>query len=569
MGRLKAGSAARKIVIVGGVAAGMSAAARARRLSEESEIVIFERSGYVSFANCGLPYYLGKEIPAQDNLILQTPESLKQRFNLDVRTHHEVTEINTQEKFVSVRKTDTGEEHREPYDELVLAVGAAPVKPPVPGIDLPGMFSLRTVEDVEAIESWIVEKNPEHVVIAGGGFIGLETAEQLARRGLKIMLVDAQDQVLRPLDREIADLVHQELRENGIELKLSSPIKSFLHPRDHQGVSKSPHACWVVAGEHDPVPADLVILGLGVKPEITLARQAGLEIGELGGIRVNANLQTSAESVWAVGDAVEVVQPVSKQWTRIALGGPANRQGRIVADNLFGGTSTYDGTFGTFILRVFELAVASTGLNEEQLRRAGIPFETIHVHPSQHASYFPGAERLTIKILFRRKTGRLLGAQIVGKDGVDKRIDVLATALKAQMTIDDLADLELAYAPPFGSAKDAINLAGMVGENIVSGLLDQVQWHELGQLKTEKTCILDVRSPSERAKGHIPDSLHIPLPELRKRLSEIPAGKTIVVSCQSGQRSYYASRLLVQKGFTVKNLAGGYLTWKTGMGRSV
>jgi NADPH-dependent 2,4-dienoyl-CoA reductase/sulfur reductase-like enzyme/rhodanese-related sulfurtransferase len=554
--------AKKKIVIVGGVAGGMSAAARARRLSEDSEIIIFERSGYVSFANCGLPYYLGREIASHDDLILQTPQSLKQRFNLDVRVHHEVIDIDPSAKCVTV-KTSTGVTFKESYDELILAVGAAPVRPAVQGANLPGVFTMRTVEDIDAIESWIQEKNPIHAVIAGGGFIGLETAEQLACRGLRVTLL-AMEQVLRPLDPEMVAPIHKELLRNNVQLVLK-PVKDFHPPAEHKQDGSEPKSCWVIAENSEPIPADLVILGLGVRPDIKLARKAGLEIGELGGIRVDGFMRTSAPSVWAVGDAIEVRQPVSDKWARIALGGPANRQGRLAADNIFGAGATYGGTLGTFILRVFELTVAATGLNEEQARSAGIPYETIHVHPSQHAGYFPGAEKLTIKIIFARETGKLLGAQIIGKDGVDKRIDVLATALKAGMTVEDLSELELAYAPPFGSAKDAVNLAGMVGKNVRTGLIEQIQWNELSELAADKFCLLDVRSKGERAKGFIPGSIHIPLPDLRQRLSEIPANKTVIVSCQSGQRSYYGARLLAQKGLRVRNLSGGYLTWRTAM----
>lgn len=550
---------AKKLVIVGGVAGGMSAAARARRLSEESEIIVLERSGHVSYANCGLPYYLGREIENEESLLLQTPASLKDRFNLDVRVHSEVIDVDPAAKTVTIRNRKTEQTYTETYDDLILAVGAAPIRPNVPGINLPGLFTLRSVEDVQAIERWIRQTKPRNAVVAGGGFIGLETAEQLKRRGLEVLIIDGGDQVLAPLDPEMAAIVHQELRKNGVKLVLSNSIKEFRPPGKNNPAE--PKSCWTVAGEHEPIPSDLVILGLGIRPEVTLARKANLTVGERGGIRVNQQLQTSAANVWAVGDAIEVVHPIDNQFTRIALGGPANRQGRIAADNIFGRHEVYDGTLGTAILRVFDLTVAMVGLNESQLKKEQIAFEKVYLHPSHHAGYFPGAERLEMKVLFRQETGELLGAQIIGKEGVDKRIDVLATALKARMTVRDLADLELAYAPPFGSAKDPINLLGMLGQNVLEGFVEQIQWDELPGLPSEEYCLLDVRSERERQAGFIPGSSHIPLPQLRKSADQIPSGKTIVVYCQSGQRSYFATRFLRQLGFTVKNLSGGYLTW--------
>ncbi|CAN5637060.1 FAD-dependent oxidoreductase [soil metagenome] len=551
----------KKLVIVGGVAGGMSAAARARRLSEDSEIIVLERNGYVSFANCGLPYFLGKEIENHDDLIVMTPDALKQRFNLDIRIHNEVVDIDPQAKLVTVKNRITLEIYNESYDDLILAVGAAPIRPTIPGIDLPGLFALWSIEELDAIESWLEEVKPATVVVAGGGFVGLETAEQLARRGLKVTIIDGQNQVLKTLDPEMAQLIHQELDQHGVALVLESPIKEFCAPAKQKGVEPEPKSCWVVAGDHEPIAADLVVLGLGIRPEVGLARNAGLTIGELGGIRVDEFLQTSAKNVWALGDVIEVLHPVSKQWARIALAGPANRQGRIVADNIFAAKESYGGTLGTAILRVFDLAVASTGLNEEQLKLAGVPYEAVHLHPTNHASYYPGAEKLTMKVIFHCESGLLLGAQVIGKEGVDKRIDVISTAIKAGLTIRDLAELELAYAPPFGSAKDPINLAGMVGTNVFEGLIEQIQWQEVSTLTLENFCLLDVRSLKERENGYVPNSMHIPLPELRERLTEIPVQKTIVVYCQSGQRSYNATRLLTQNGFTVKNLSGGYLTW--------
>jgi NADPH-dependent 2,4-dienoyl-CoA reductase/sulfur reductase-like enzyme/rhodanese-related sulfurtransferase len=553
----------RKIVIIGGVAGGMSAAARARRISEDSQIIVLERSGYVSYANCGLPYFLGGEIQSQDKLIVVTAEALKNKLNLDIRINSEVVNIDPQSKVISIKEVKTEKIYKETYDDLILSVGAAAIRPKVPGIDLPGLFSLRSIEDVEAMQSWFESQHPHTVVIAGGGFIGLEMAEQLVRRGLDVTLIDGKDQVLAPIDPEMAQLVHNELRQHGVKIVLGKSIKGFNPPADAKTTTPAPKSCWVQAGDDQPIPADLVILGLGVRPEVTLAREAGLTIGERGGIRVNEHLETSSPNIWALGDAIEVRNPISDTWTLIALGGPANRQGRIVADNIFGAKRTYGGTLGTAILRVFDLTVACVGLNELQLQSGKIPYEAIYLHPSHHASYYPGAERLDIKVLFHKESGALLGAQVIGKEGADKRIDVIATAMKARMSIRDLSELELAYAPPFGSAKDPINLAGMAGTNVLDGLVEQVQWHQITALNTDETCLIDVRSRSERDKGFIPGSIHIPLPELRKRLSEVPKDKVIVTYCQSGQRSYNAFRFLKQNGCRVKNLSGGYLTWNS------
>ncbi|RTL46124.1 MAG: CoA-disulfide reductase [Candidatus Melainabacteria bacterium] len=552
----------KKIVIVGGVAGGMSAAARARRLSEQSEIIVIERGAHVSFANCGLPYFLGGEIESQDRLLVVKEPDLRSKLRLDIRVNSEVVSINAQEKSVEIRETKNSRVYQETYDELILAVGAAPLKPRIPGIDLPGLFTIRSLEDVEVIEDWVRRQNPQSVVVAGGGFIGLEIAEQYANKGMDVTLLDGRDHVLAPLDPEMAALVQDELEKNKVSLVLGSPISKF-HAAD-QIVSKgvSPKSCWVEAGSHAPIPADMVILGLGVRPETTLARSAGLEIGERGGIKVDAHLQTSSPHVWAVGDVIEVRQPITDTQTLIALGGPANRQGRIAADNIFGRNESYDGTIGTAILRVFDLTVASVGQNEQTLNELRIPYEVVYVHPSHHAGYYPGAERLDMKVIFHAESGKLLGAQIIGKHGADKRIDVIATAIKAKMTIRDLAELELAYAPPFGSAKDPINLAGMVGTNILDGLVVQVDWRQAAKALNDSNFVLvDVRTDAERKRGFIQNSIHIPLPELRNRVSEIPKDKQIITYCQSGQRSYMAYRTLKQMGFDVKNLAGGYFTW--------
>ncbi|MDR3617636.1 MAG: FAD-dependent oxidoreductase [Candidatus Obscuribacterales bacterium] len=556
----------KKIVIVGGVAGGMSAAARARRLSEKSEIIVLERSGYVSYANCGLPYFLGGEIESREDLVVQTPASLLNRFNLDIRVHHEVAEIDAKAKQVSIKNLTTGNTYRESYDDLILSTGASPIRPRVKGIDSAGVFALRSIEDVDSIQSWLDTQKPRRAVIAGGGFIGLEMAEQLTRKGLSVTLIDSKDQVLAPIDPEMAAHAHSELRKHGVKLVLGAPISAFLAPEEKvSSVADTPKSCWVLAGDNAPVPADIVILGLGIRPEVSLARKAGLVIGKQGGIRVNEKLQTSSPHIWAVGDAIEVHHPLSGEWTLIALGGPANRQGRIAANNILGASDAYCGTIGTAVLRIFDLTVASVGLNEGQLKTSTIPYELVYVHPTNHASYYPGAARLDMKVLFHKETGVLLGAQVIGKDGTDKRIDVLATAIKAHMTIRDIAELELAYAPPFGSAKDPINLAGMTGTNLLDGFLEQVHYHQIAALRESGVCLIDVRSDEERARGFIDGSIHIPLPELRKRLLEIPSGTNVVTYCQSGQRSYIAYRVLKQNGFNVKNLSGGYLTWASNL----
>lgn len=554
----------KRVIIVGGVAGGASAAARARRLSEDAEIIVFERGPHVSFANCGLPYFVGGEITDKEELLLQTPQSLRARFNLDVRVENEVLAIDRTARKVKVRDLAAGREYEEHYDVLVLAPGAAPLKPPIPGIARPGHFTVRNVPDVERIMAWLADKPGARTVVVGGGYIGLEMAEQLRRRGLAVTIAQRPAQVMTPLDPEMAAWLHQELRANGVVLHLGDPVASF----DAPATRETARASVVVLKSGKRIEADVVILGLGVRPETALARNAGLEIGTLGEIRVNERMQTSDPQIWAVGDAVEVRDRVTGAWALIPLAGPANRQGRIAADNIFGRNARFDGTWGTAILRFFMLTAACTGANEKTLRKAGMAYEALHLHPGSHAGYYPGAEPIAMKILFAPETGKLLGAQAVGKDGVDKRIDVLATALKAGMIVHDLAELELAYAPPFGSAKDPVNLAGMAAHNVLAGDVKLAQWHEVAALDSTRTLLLDVRTPAEREKGFIPGSLHISLNELRSRLAELPKEKEILVSCQSGQRSYFASRVLAQHGFRVRNLTGSYRTWKAAMSGS-
>jgi NADPH-dependent 2,4-dienoyl-CoA reductase/sulfur reductase-like enzyme/rhodanese-related sulfurtransferase len=535
----------KRLIIVGGVAGGASAAARARRLCEDCDIIVFERGPHVSFANCGLPYFVGGEIAEQDELLVQTPASLKARFNLDVRVNTEVLSIDRAARRVRVRELETGKEYDETYDALVLSTGASPLKPPIPGIDRPNHFTVRTIPDVQRIMEWSRGCERCRAVVVGGGYIGLEMAEQLRRREFAVTVVEALPQVMTPLDPEMAAWLHAELRAHGVALHLNDPVAAF-----------EPGAVILKSGAR--LPADSVILALGVKPETKLAKDAGLEIGERGGIRVNDHLQTSDPAIWAVGDAIEVRDFVTGQWCVIPLAGPANRQGRIAADNIFGRPSRYAGTLGTAILRLFDLTAGVTGANEKTLRKAGIAYEALHLHPGSHAGYYPGAEPIALKILFAPDTGKLLGAQAVGREGVDKRIDVLATALKAGMTVHDLAELELAYAPPYGSAKDPVNLAGMAAQNVLAGDVKLAQWTEV----PDSAFVLDVRRDDERAQGLIPGSVHIPLDELRERLDELPRDREIIVYCASGQRSYYACRLLAQRGYRCRNLTGSYRTWK-------
>jgi NADPH-dependent 2,4-dienoyl-CoA reductase/sulfur reductase-like enzyme/rhodanese-related sulfurtransferase len=548
----------KRLIIVGGVAGGARAAARARRQCEDSEIIMIERGPHLSFANCGLPYFVGGEIAEQDTLLVQTPESLKARFNLDVRIKTEVLRIDREARRLRVRDLHIGREYEEGYDALVLSTGASPLKPPIPGIDHPHHFVVRNIPGVEKIMAWSKDCQRCRAVVVGGGYIGLEMAEQLRRRAFDVTVVEASPQVMVPLDPEMAAWLHAELRANGVALHLNDPVVAFEPPAGDEAA----RASIVVLKSGQRLPADSVVLGLGVKPEVSLAKEAGLEIGKLGGIRVNEQLQTSDPRIWAVGDAIEVRDGVTGQWALIPLAGPANRQGRIAADNILGRPSRYEHTWGTAILRLFKITAGCTGANERTLRRAAIPFQAIHLHPGSHAGYYPGAEPIALKVLFAPDTGKLLGAQAIGHDGVDKRIDVLATALKAGMTVHDLAELELAYAPPYGSAKDPVNLAGMAAQNVLAGDVALAQWNEVASLDPGTTLLLDVRRPDERAKGFIPGSMHIPLDEVRRRLDELPRDREIIAYCQTGQRSYNATRILSQHGFRARNLAGSYRTWR-------
>lgn len=540
------------MLIVGGVAGGANAATRLRRLDESAEIIVFERGSYVSFANCGLPYHIGGEIEARSKLLQHTPESLENRFALNVRVQHEVTRIHRAEKQVEVRDRINGTTYRERYDSLILSPGAAPLRPSVPGLDSPGVFSLRDVPDMDKIIQWINAKKPSKAAVVGGGFIGLEMVEQLHRRGIACSIFESNEQILMPLDVEMIAPLQDEIRKHGVRINLADPV-SALEPVQGGSVNVVTKGGYVET-------VDLVIWSIGVRPETTLAKDAGLELGETGAIKVDDTLRTSDPAIFAVGDCIEVTHGVTGQAAFIALAGPANRQGRIVADNICGIASRYKGTIGTAIVRAFSLTAACTGANERLLRKTGIPFQSLHLHPASHASYYPGAHPFTLKVIYEPETGRVLGAQAVGVDGIDKRIDVIATAIRGEMTIDDLAELELCYAPPFGSAKDPVNMAGMMGLNVRGGLVSLAQWNDVEAL-SHSSFVLDVRDPSEFERGAIPGAVNIPLNDLRGRLGELPEGKELLVYCASGQRSYNACRILLQHGFQCRNLSGAYKTW--------
>jgi NADPH-dependent 2,4-dienoyl-CoA reductase/sulfur reductase-like enzyme/rhodanese-related sulfurtransferase len=539
------------VVVVGGVAGGMSFAARARRLSEVASIVVLERDEYVSFANCGLPYHLGGEIPDRSSLLLHTPETLAASLALDVRAGHEVLGVDRAARTVRVRRRSDGSEYDEPYDALVLSTGATPIVPPVPGVDLPQVRVLRTVPDVDALRA-LVDGGARRAVVAGAGFIGLEVAEALRHRGLDVTVVDLADQVLPPLDPEMARSVEQALVGGGVAVRTSTSVTA-LEPAA-QGVT-------VHLSDGTALPADLVLLSVGVRPESSLAAAAGLALGERGAVRVDEHLLTSDPHVYAVGDAVEVVDAVTGTPAVVPLAGPANRQGRAAANHLFGRSGGRAPVLGTAIVRVFDTVAASTGRSEKALRAAGIAHHVVHLHPGHHAGYFPGARPLHLKLVFA-PDGRVLGAQATGSEGVDKRIDVLATAIRAGMTVEDLADLELAYAPPFGSAKDPVNMAGFEASNVLAGDLAVWRGRDLESLP-DGAVLLDARSAAEFEAGHLPGALNIPHTQLRARLAEVPASVPVRVYCASGFRSYLALRVLRQSGWDdVASLSGGLATFR-------
>lgn len=543
-----------KVVIVGGVAGGASAAARLRRLDENAEIIVLERSGYMSYANCGLPYYIGGTIKEKSDLTLQTPESFWKRFHVEVRVNTQAVSIDPEKKTVFVKNLKDGSEYTESYDKLILSPGARPVRPPISGIDSSRIFSLRTVEDTMAISEFIKANDPKSAVVAGAGFIGLEMAENLTDLGIKTTVVEMADQVLMQLDYDMACIAHTMLRNHGVELRLSSPVAGF---------EETENGIRTLIKDGEPVDADMVIMGLGVSPDSTLAKDAGLKLGLKGAIVVDEHMQTSHEDIYAVGDAIEVVNSVSGQKAVISLAGPANRQGRIVADNICGIKSAYPGSQGSSVVKIFDLTVASTGLNERSCEAAGIKYDKIVIGPPNHATYYPGARNLTCKVLFDPETGKILGGQITGFEGADKRIDVLATAIRAGMTGSDLAALDLAYAPPYSSARDPMNVAGFVIENLMTGKLKQCHWHDVIDMPRDgRVTLLDVRNPDEYANGHIPGAINIPLDELRDRLDELDKSKPLFVNCQTALRSYVGCRILTQHGFDCYNFSGGYSFWQ-------
>lgn len=542
----------RKIIIVGGVAGGATCAARLRRLDEQAEIIMLERGPYVSFANCGLPYYVGDVIREESKLLQASPELFRQRFRIDVRTQHEALRIDRDRRELVIRDLVSEEEYRESYDALVLSPGASPILPPLEGVRLPGIFTVRTVPDSEEIRSWIERHAAKRAAVIGGGFIGLEMVENLAHRGLEVTLIEAADQVMPPFDAEMAEYVRQRVSAHIANVRLGDPVAGF--ERDSHGGLLVKTASGVRFG------ADLVILSIGVRPETKLARDAGLEIGARGGIRVDAQMRTSDPHIWAVGDAVEVKNAVTGEWHLCPLAGPAQRQARVAAASICGREAAFRGVQGTAVIGAFGLTAAITGESEKSLRRAGMTdYEAVYLHPGSHAGYYPGAKPIHMKLLYRRPDGLVLGAQAVGERGVARRIDVIAMAIQKGATVFDLEEAELCYAPQYGSAKDPVNMAGMIAANSLRGDIEIAAWSEFG---SNGAMILDVREPGEHHAGAIPGAVNIPLGQLRERLEELPRGRQILVTCAVGQRAYYAVRVLRQHGFQAKLLPGGYRTYK-------
>ena len=539
-----------KVVIVGGVAGGATAAARIRRLDEQAEIMVFERSGFISYANCGLPYYIGGVIEAPEELTLQTPESFFSRFRVAMRVHHEVTAIHPDKKTVSVTNLETGQTFEESYDKLLLSPGAKPTQPRLPGVGLDKLFTLRTVEDTFRIKEYLQKNHPKSAVLAGGGFISLELAENLRELGMKVTIVQRPKQLMNPFDPDMAAFIHAEVRKHGVRLALGHTVEGF--EEKDGGVD-------VLLKEEAPLHADMVVLAIGVSPDTGLAKDAGLELGVKGSIVVNDRMETSVPDIYAVGDAVQVKHFVTGQDVLLSLAGPANKQGRIAADNICGGDSRYAGSQGSSVIKVFDMTAAATGVNETNAGKAGLDADTVILSPMSHAGYYPGGKVMTMKVVFEKETCRLLGAQIVGYEGVDKRIDVLATAIRAGLKATELKDLDLAYAPPYSSAKDPVNMAGFMIENIANGILKQ--WHLADAERLPRdgsVTLLDTRTVREFAHGHIDGFTNIPVDELRERLGELDKDKPVYVICQSGLRSYIACRILAGNGFECYNFSGGF-----------
>lgn len=538
-----------KVLIIGGVAGGASCAARLRRLDESAEIVMIERGDFISFANCGLPYYIGGEITDKSRLTLQTPESFRARFNVDVRTQSEATEIDRAAKTLKVRDLRSGEEYIESYDKLVLSPGASPIRPGIEGVDNERVFTLRNIPDTIRIKSYIEQNSPRSAVVVGGGYIGVEMAENLKSAGLDVTVVELADHLIAPLDYDMAADVHRYIRDKGIRLKLNNGVRAI---REREGAL-------LVELSRGEIETDMIILSVGVRPESELAKNAGLTVTPRGSIAVDRHMQTSDEDVYAVGDAVQVRNFITKEPAFIPLAGPANKQGRIAADNIAGINSEYRGTQGSAVLKLFDMTVATTGLNESAARAAELDYDKAYAYSASHASYYPGGSMMSIKLLWDKKSHRILGAQIVGFDGVDKRADVLAAAIRLGARVTDLAELELCYAPPFGSAKDPVNMLGYIAENVISGKLQQFFWHDVETLARDGSItLLDVRTATERERGHIDGFMHVPLDSLREQLSLIPKDKPVYVHCHSGLRSYIACRILAGNGYDCYNLAGGW-----------
>jgi CoA-disulfide reductase len=544
----------KKIVIVGGVAGGATAAARLRRIDETSTIVLIERGEHISFANCGLPYYIGETIKDRKKLLVQTVEGMSKKFNLDIRNLTEVIGINRETKTVSVKNLQSNEVYEESYDTLILSPGARPIVPNIEGLaDAKNVFTLRNIPDTDKIKSFVDDQKPQRAVVIGGGFIGLEMAENLAERGVKVTVVELGKQVMAPIDYEMASIIHSHLIDKGVDLVLEDGVKAFKNNGNTIELASGKQIC-----------TDMSIMSIGVSPENQIAVMAGLDVGQRGGIQVNEYLQTTKDSdIYAIGDAIEVKDYINGNAAMIPLAGPANRQGRIVANNIYGKNEKYKGTLGTSIAKVFDLTVAATGINEKQLKQLGKNYQAVHIHPSSHAGYYPGAAPIALKLLFNPKDGSIYGAQAVGEDGVDKRIDVIATAIKGDLNVFDLTEVELSYAPPFSSAKDPVNMAGYVATNIMNGDVETIQWNEIDEIVENGGLLIDVREPIEREMGFIKGSINIPLGEIRDRLNEISKNKTVYVSCQVGLRGYLASRILSENGYGVKNLDGGWKTYSS------
>ena len=540
-----------KVLIVGGVAGGASTAARLRRMDENAEIIMFERGPFVSFANCGLPYHIGGSIPKREQLLVSSPKHLRETLNIEARPFSEVIAIDRGLKTVTVHKLKTDETYTENYDKLVLATGASPIVPPLPGLDSPGVFVLHNIPEMDAIIDWIKTMNPQKAVVVGGGFIGLEVAENLVEKGLQVAVVEMLPQVMAPFDFEMAQILHQHLARHQVRLLLGDGLK---------GVKRSEGGLEVNLSSGTSLPADIVILAIGVRPENELAKGAGLELGPKGHIVTNAQMQTSDADIYAVGDAAQVLNFQTMQPTSLALAGPASRQARVAADHIAGKNSSFSGVTGTSAVKIFDYTAASTGLNSKQLEAANLPFASVTVHTNNHVDYYPGSSPVSLKLIYGPE-GQIYGAQAIGRNGVEKRIDVLATAIRGHLTVYDLEELELAYAPAYGAPRDPVNNAGYAAANQLRGEMPVKQWSDIKELNPEEWFFLDVRDPGELVPGWIPGAVNIPLPELRERLDEVPRDKKVLINCQTGQRSYFATRILKQHGIDAYNLTGGYKTY--------